>query len=81
MGVPTLSAEEVGAYVNAKTPLAFWRHRAGLTHARLAKMVGMSGVLIAQYESEYWASVSKILCHQDPRLRAYVFRLDGDRAL
>jgi DNA-binding XRE family transcriptional regulator len=50
-GAPTLSDAELDAFFAAKTPLAFWRRRAGLTQARLAEAVGISQAFLAQIES------------------------------
>jgi DNA-binding XRE family transcriptional regulator len=50
-GAPTLSVEEVEAYIAAKTPLAFWRQRAGLTQAALAQKAGFSQAFLAQIET------------------------------
>jgi len=50
-GAPTLSDAELDDFLAAKTPLAFWRHRAGLTQARLANMVGISQAFLAQVEA------------------------------
>jgi DNA-binding XRE family transcriptional regulator len=49
-GAATLSDAELDDFIAAKTPLAFWRHRAGLTQARLAEMVGVSQAFLAQLE-------------------------------
>jgi len=49
-GAPTLSGAELDDFLAAKTPLAFWRHRAGLTQARLAETVGISQAFLAQVE-------------------------------
>lgn len=49
-GAPTLTDEEVDAYLAARTPLAFWRKRAGLTQAALAERLGISQVTVAQLE-------------------------------
>ena len=35
-GAPTFAEAEVDAYLAARTPLAFWRQRAGLTQKALA---------------------------------------------
>lgn len=50
-GAPTLSDEELDDFFAAKTPLAFWRRRAGLTQARLAEAVGISQAFLAQIEN------------------------------
>jgi DNA-binding XRE family transcriptional regulator len=50
-GAPVLTSAELEAYVAAKTPLAFWRQRAGLTQARLAEIVGASQAFLAQMEN------------------------------
>jgi DNA-binding XRE family transcriptional regulator len=49
-GAPTLTAVELDDYLAAKTPLAFWRRRAGLTQAALAESVGISQPFLAQLE-------------------------------
>ena len=50
-GAPTVAIEEMDAYLAAKTPLAFWRQRANLTQAALAKTAGISQAFLAQIET------------------------------
>jgi DNA-binding XRE family transcriptional regulator len=50
-GEGVLSADEMAAYLEAATPLAFWRKRAGKTQAELAKQVGVSQPFLAQLEA------------------------------
>lgn len=47
----TLSEKELDAYLDASTPLAFWRKQRGLTQARLAEFVGISQGFLAQIET------------------------------
>jgi DNA-binding XRE family transcriptional regulator len=49
-GAPTLSEAELDDFLAAKTPLAFWRRRAGLTQGRLAELVGISQAFLSQLE-------------------------------
>jgi len=50
-GAPTLTDAELDDFLNAKTPLAFWRRRAGLTQVALAAKVGISQPFLAQLEA------------------------------
>jgi DNA-binding XRE family transcriptional regulator len=50
-GMPILDSCEMEAYLAAKTPLAFWRQRANLTQAALAKTAGISQAFLAQIET------------------------------
>jgi DNA-binding XRE family transcriptional regulator len=50
-GAPTFGEAEVDAYLSARTPLAFWRRRAGLTQKALADKVGVSEACLAQLEA------------------------------
>lgn len=45
-----LSDAEVDEYLAAKTPLAFWRKKRGLTQADLAGAAGISQAYLAQIE-------------------------------
>jgi DNA-binding XRE family transcriptional regulator len=49
-GAPTLSEAELDDFLAAKTPLAFWRRRSGLTQGRLAELVGISQAFLSQLE-------------------------------
>ncbi len=49
-GAPTLTSHELDDYLAAKTPLAFWRRRAGLTATALAAQVGISQAYLTQLE-------------------------------
>ncbi len=42
---------ELGAFLAAPTPLAFWRARRGLTQAELARTAGLSRPYLAQIEA------------------------------
>jgi ribosome-binding protein aMBF1 (putative translation factor) len=46
-----LTAEETAAFVDAPTPLAFWRRKRGLTQAALAARAGISQSYIAGLEA------------------------------
>jgi DNA-binding XRE family transcriptional regulator/PHD/YefM family antitoxin component YafN of YafNO toxin-antitoxin module len=46
-----LTQEEVEAFLDAVSPLAFWRQRRGLTQAALARQVGITQAYLAQIES------------------------------
>jgi DNA-binding XRE family transcriptional regulator len=45
-----IPAEAMDAYLNAPTPLAFWRRHRGLTQADLAEAADVSQAYIAQIE-------------------------------
>lgn len=47
----TLSSEEVDAFLDAPTPLAFWRAKRGMTQTALAKLAGISQSYVAGLES------------------------------
>lgn len=47
----TLTEAEMGAYLSAPSPLAFWRRRRGLTQAALAAELGVSQPYLAQIEA------------------------------
>src|SRR5438067_904483 len=47
----TVSSEDALAYVETRTPLAFWRQHRGLTQQALAEATGVSQAYIAQIES------------------------------
>lgn len=49
-GAPRLTGAELDALDAAKTPIAFWRRRAGLTQAALAEAAGISQGFLAQIE-------------------------------
>lgn len=49
-GMPVLSAEEVDAFLEAPTPLAFWRNKRKLTQTILATRVGISQSYLAGLE-------------------------------
>ena len=42
---------EVDAYLDAPTPLAFWRNRRGLTQSTLARKVGVTQAYLSEIES------------------------------
>jgi transcriptional regulator with XRE-family HTH domain len=50
-GAPTLTRQELDAYLAAPTPLAFWRQRAGKTQAALAEQIGVSQPFLAHIEA------------------------------
>ena len=47
----TLSGADVDAYLEAVTPLAFWRGHRGFTQAVLAQEIGVSQPYLAQLEN------------------------------
>lgn len=47
----TLDPQEIAAFLQASTPLAFWRARRRLTQSALAKRVGISQAYVASLES------------------------------
>jgi|tagenome__1003787_1003787.scaffolds.fasta_scaffold20741518_2 ribosome-binding protein aMBF1 (putative translation factor) len=47
----TLSEAELDALLAAKTPLAFWRRKRGLTQAELAKSVGIAQGFLSELEA------------------------------
>lgn len=49
--VELIPASEVDAYLDAPTPLAFWRRKRGLTQAALAKEVGVTQAYLSEIES------------------------------
>ena len=49
--VELLSEADVQAYLEASSPLAFWRKHRGLTQVALAETVGVSQAYLAQVES------------------------------
>ncbi len=49
--LPTLSGADVDAYLEAVTPLAFWRGHRGFTQAVLAQEIGVSQPYLAQLEN------------------------------
>lgn len=50
-GAPTLSEDEMDAYLAAPTPLAYWRKRAGKTQTEIAAAAGVSQAFVAQIEA------------------------------
>lgn len=48
--MPTISEADMDAYLDAPTPLAFWREHRGLTQAQLASDAEMSQPFINQIE-------------------------------
>ena len=67
-GAPTFAEAEVDAYLAARTPLAFWRQRAGLTQKALADIVRVSQAYLAQLEAgereggvKVWAQLAEAL--------------------
>ena len=48
--MPTIPAEAMDAYLDAPTPLAFWRRHRGLTQADLAEAADVSQAYVAQIE-------------------------------
>jgi DNA-binding XRE family transcriptional regulator len=67
-GAPTFAKAEVDAYLAARSPLAFWRQRAGLTQKALADKVGVSQAYLAQLEAgereggvKVWAQLADVL--------------------
>ncbi|MEO8713677.1 MAG: helix-turn-helix transcriptional regulator [Acetobacteraceae bacterium] len=49
--MPTLTDDELDAYLAAPTPLAFWRKRRGLTQTALSSAAAISQPYLAQMES------------------------------
>jgi DNA-binding XRE family transcriptional regulator len=49
-GEEYLTSEEVNEFLAAKTPLAFWRKKRGVTQATLAEQVGVSESVLAGLE-------------------------------
>jgi DNA-binding XRE family transcriptional regulator len=47
----TLSGDDVDAYLEAATPLAFWRRHRGFTQADMARLAGLSQPYLAQMEN------------------------------
>jgi|HubBroStandDraft_1064217.scaffolds.fasta_scaffold146436_2 DNA-binding XRE family transcriptional regulator len=47
----TLSGDDVDAYLEATTPLAFWRRHRGFTQADMARLAGVSQPYLAQMEN------------------------------
>jgi DNA-binding XRE family transcriptional regulator len=50
-GRPTLSPEELTAYLAAHTPVAYWRKRSGKTQMAIAAEIGVSQPFLAQIEA------------------------------
>jgi DNA-binding XRE family transcriptional regulator len=51
-GVETvLSESELDEFLNAKSPLAFWREKRGVTQANLAKATGIAQGFLSEIES------------------------------
>ena len=50
-GADTLSDTELGEYLAAPTPLAYWRKRRGMTQAKLAAELEISQPYLAQLEA------------------------------
>jgi DNA-binding XRE family transcriptional regulator len=50
-GADTLNDAELGEYLAAPTPLAYWRKRRGLTQAMLATQLDISQPYLAQLEA------------------------------
>lgn len=50
-GEETLSSDDVKALLAAKSPLAFWRARRGLTQAALAKDAGVAQGFVSEIEA------------------------------
>lgn len=49
-GTPLLTANEVEAFINTSTPLAFWRKYRGLSQTKLAEQLSISQAYLAQIE-------------------------------
>jgi mRNA interferase RelE/StbE len=49
-GAKTFSDAELGDFLAAKTPMAYWRRRAKITQMRLAETAGVSQTVISQLE-------------------------------
>lgn len=49
--VELITDSEVDGYLEAPTPLAFWRKKRGLTQAALAKQVGVTQAYLSEIES------------------------------
>ena len=56
-----LTAEEALAFVDAATPLAFWRRKRGLTQAALAGRAGISQSALAGMESGARIGTARVL--------------------
>jgi DNA-binding XRE family transcriptional regulator len=50
-GTPLLTEEEAAEYLDAPSPLTFWRKHRGLSQAALARVVGISQPYLAQLEN------------------------------
>lgn len=50
-GASLLTADEVKAFINAPTPLAFWREYRGLSQIMLADQLSISQAYLAQIET------------------------------
>lgn len=48
--LPTIPDEAMDAYLEAATPLAFWRRHRGITQVALAEAAGISQAYLAQLE-------------------------------
>ncbi len=46
-----ITSAEMEEYLDAPTPLAFWRKKRGLTQAKLAKTVGVTQAYLSEIES------------------------------
>lgn len=46
-----ISDEELDDYLNAPTPLAFWRKKRGLTQTALAEQIGVTQAYLSEIES------------------------------
>ena len=60
-GAPVFTDAEVGEYVAAATPLAFWRKRSGKTQAALAAEIGVSHASLDQMESGHEEGSIRVL--------------------
>lgn len=50
-GAPLLTEDEVEAFINAPTPLAFWRKYRGFSQTTLAEQLSISQAYLAQIET------------------------------
>jgi DNA-binding XRE family transcriptional regulator len=71
-GRPTLTAEEIDAYLAAPTPAAYWRKRSGKTQAALSAEVGVSQPFMAQIESGKRAGTVGVLYRMAKALGVHI---------
>jgi DNA-binding XRE family transcriptional regulator len=64
-----LTEEQVGEYLAAPTPLAFWRRHRGLTQAELAAKAGITQPYLAQIETRTRTGTVDVLARLAKALR------------